>query len=98
MGRLWMQKIGLLLLGSSLAFAAEASQGKTPSLGYEKLSISDKESQMIYQIIDTLGTSGLLKLYRIEDDLVEMGSKVQHVHPFMFLKVILTDSHLTQCM
>ena len=90
--------IGLLLLGSSLAFAVEAPAGKTFSVGYEKLSISDNESQMIYQIIDTLGTSSLLKLYRKEDDLVEMGSKVQHVHPFMFLEVILKDPHLKQCM
>jgi hypothetical protein len=99
MERFWMHKvISLLLLGSSLAFAVEAPAGKSAGVGYKKLPISDNESQMIYQIIDTLGTSSLLKLYRKEDDLVKMGSQIQDVHPLRFLEVILTDPHLKLCM
>lgn len=65
---------------------------------YEKLSITKADAETIYEIIDTLGSSGLWKLYKIEDDMVELGTQIQHVHPLKFLEVVFTDPHLKDCM
>jgi len=70
-------------------------EGKSP---YAQLPITEAEAQMIYQIIDTVGTNGLGTLYFKEDELKDLGNKVQHVHPLKFLEVVFTDPHLKECM
>ncbi len=65
---------------------------------YDKLPVTDAEVQIIYQIIDTVGTTNALFLAPKYFELKELGNKVQHVHPLKFLGVVLTNPHLKQCL
>lgn len=77
----------------------ENSEGKTP---YAQLPLSETEAQIIYKIIDIVGThegpTGLIKLGLKAGELQDLGNKVQHVHPFKFLEVCFTSPHLRKCM
>jgi len=65
---------------------------------YTKLPLTEEEAMIIYQIIDNVGNLGYGKLWKKENEIEALGSRVQHVHPFKFLETILTDPHLKQSM
>jgi hypothetical protein len=65
---------------------------------YKQLPLAENESKIIYQIIDALGNWGLPKLYKKEEEMAELGNKVQHIHPFKFLETVLTTPQLKQSM
>jgi hypothetical protein len=71
------------------------AEGKTP---FAQLPITEAEAQIIYQIIDTVGTNGLPSLFLKQGELKDLGNKVQHVHPLKFLEVVFTNPHLKECM
>ncbi|MBS0648473.1 MAG: hypothetical protein JSS10_04515 [Verrucomicrobia bacterium] len=77
----------------------ENSEAKTQ---YAQLPLSETEAQIIYKIIDIVGTheglTGLTKLGLKAGELEDLGNKVQHVHPFKFLEVVFTNPHLRKCM
>jgi hypothetical protein len=72
--------------------------GEDINSAYKRLPLTDAEAKMIYQIIDTVGNLGLIDLYKKENEITDLGVKVQHVHPFKFLEVVLTNPHLKQSM
>ena len=72
--------------------------GEDINSAYKRLPLTDAEAKMIYQIIDTVGNLGLIELYKKENEVTDLGVKVQHVHPFKFLEVVLTNPHLKQSM
>lgn len=65
---------------------------------YNKLPLTEEEGRIIYQIIDSVGEWGMAKLWKREDEINALGNKVQHVHPFKFLEVVLTSPRLKQWM
>jgi hypothetical protein len=65
---------------------------------YRKLSMTEEEERILYQIIDALGNWGIAELYKKEDEMIAMGNKVQHVHPFKFLETVLKTPHLKKSM
>jgi hypothetical protein len=65
---------------------------------YSQLPITDEEANMIYRIIDTLGTKKWWQLAFVQGELKDLGNKVQHIHPLRFLGTLFTDSHLKLCM
>jgi hypothetical protein len=65
---------------------------------YNKLPLTEEEGRIIYQIIDSVGDWGMAKLWKREDEMAALGNKVQHVHPFKFLEIVLNTPRLKQWM
>lgn len=65
---------------------------------YSQLTLTAEEAKIIYQIIDTVGNLGYLKLILKKGELADLGNKVQHVHPLKFLETVLTNPHLKESM
>jgi hypothetical protein len=65
---------------------------------YARLPITEKEAQIIWEIIDTMANKNLLQLGWIKKDMERLGQKITHVHPLRFLGTIFADPHLRECM
>jgi hypothetical protein len=90
-------KIPILLLGwACIVHANTLPVSAQPS--YAELAIPDEESQIIYRIIDLLGSRNEIVLGFKRSKMKKLGQEVQHVHPFVFLQTIFCDPHLKESM
>jgi hypothetical protein len=61
---------------------------------YEKSPCSDQDKDCILQILTALAENGKLSLYFKQNELKEIGSKIEHLHPLKFLSVIFKSEDL----
>lgn len=65
---------------------------------YQQLTVSDDRIDVIAKMIHTIGDTWLAALYFKKAELLEMGNKIENVHPLKFLETILNDPAIKKSM
>lgn len=65
---------------------------------YQALVRSEKDEEVITELITNMGEKSKLGLLRIALHMEELGDHVRHVHPYKFFGYIYSQPHLKECM
>lgn len=65
---------------------------------YQQLTVSSDQILVISEMIKTIGDTWLAALYFKKAELLEMGKKIEDVHPLKFLETILNDPGIKKSM
>ena len=67
-------------------------------LSYQQLTVSKDQILVISKMIQTIGDTYLVSLYFKQAELIEMGEKIENVHPLKFLETILNNPVIKKSM
>lgn len=81
------------LLGSMISFPPEPE-----SENYKDLVCTQKDQDIIYEIITTMDELGKLGLLMKKKYMQTLGAQINHVHPLKFLSTIVTNDRLRSCL
>jgi hypothetical protein len=68
------------------------------SRSYHQLTVTDDQFEVISEMIQLIGNTLLFNLYFKKSQLLEMGKKVENVHPLKFLETLLNNPEIKKSM